>query len=93
MEILPDFGLDAGNRRYRDKTTARNHSPAFKAKVALAAIRGEQTLVELSQLRWRILAGMGRPPLNLTRLYVNSRRRILPAPITWSEHTAVEIHP
>ena len=27
----------------------RNHSPAFKAKVALAAIRGEQTLVELSQ--------------------------------------------
>jgi len=27
----------------------RNHSPAFKAKVALAAIRGERTLVELSQ--------------------------------------------
>ena len=27
----------------------RNHNPAFKAKVALAAIRGEQTLVELSQ--------------------------------------------
>ncbi|WP_182506190.1 IS3 family transposase [Brucella anthropi] len=27
----------------------RNHSPAFKAKVALAAIRGEQTRVELSQ--------------------------------------------
>ncbi|MCM2435381.1 IS3 family transposase [Agrobacterium rosae] len=27
----------------------RNHSPTFKAKVALAAIRGEQTLVELSQ--------------------------------------------
>ncbi len=27
----------------------RNHSPAFKAKVALAAISGEQTLVELSQ--------------------------------------------
>ena len=27
----------------------RNHSPAFKAKVALAAIRGEQTLVELCQ--------------------------------------------
>ena len=27
----------------------RNHSPAFKAKVALAAIRDEQTLVELSQ--------------------------------------------
>ena len=27
----------------------RNHSPAFKAKVALAALRGEQALVELSQ--------------------------------------------
>ena len=27
----------------------RNHSPAFKAKVALAAIRGEQTLAELVQ--------------------------------------------
>lgn len=27
----------------------RNHSPTFKAKVVLAAIRGEQTLVELSQ--------------------------------------------
>jgi transposase-like protein len=26
-----------------------NQSPAFKAKVALGAIRGEQTLVELSQ--------------------------------------------
>ncbi len=26
-----------------------NRSPAFKAKVALTAIRGEQTLVELSQ--------------------------------------------
>ena len=26
-----------------------NYTPAFKAKVALAAIRGEQTLVELSQ--------------------------------------------
>ena len=26
----------------------RNHSPAFKAKVALAAIRGEQTLAELA---------------------------------------------
>ena len=26
-----------------------HHRPALKAKVALAAIRGEQTLVELSQ--------------------------------------------
>ncbi|HSG35551.1 MAG TPA: transposase, partial [Sphingomonadaceae bacterium] len=27
----------------------RNHSPAFKAKVALAAINGEKTLIELAQ--------------------------------------------
>jgi len=27
----------------------RNHSPQFKAKVALAAIRGEQTAAELAQ--------------------------------------------
>ena len=27
----------------------RNHSPAFKAKVALAAIKGEQTVAELAQ--------------------------------------------
>ena len=27
----------------------RNHSPAFKAKVALAAIKGEKTLTELAQ--------------------------------------------
>ena len=27
----------------------RNHSPAFKAKVALAALKGEKTLTELAQ--------------------------------------------
>ena len=27
----------------------RNHTPAFKAKVALAAIRGEKTLADLAQ--------------------------------------------
>jgi transposase len=32
------------------KRTRRNHTPAFKAKVALAAIKGEKTLAELSQL-------------------------------------------
>jgi transposase-like protein len=28
----------------------RNHSPAFKAKVALAAVRGDKTLAELAKL-------------------------------------------
>ena len=32
------------------KRPRRNHSPAFKAKVALAAVRGEKTLAELAQL-------------------------------------------
>ncbi len=31
------------------KRPRRNHSPAFKAKVALAAIRGEKTLAELAE--------------------------------------------
>lgn len=31
------------------KRPRRNHSPAFKAKVALAAVKGEKTLPELAQ--------------------------------------------
>src|SRR3954465_2586975 len=31
------------------KRTRRTHAPAFKAKVALAAIKGEKTLSELAQ--------------------------------------------
>jgi transposase len=31
------------------KRTRRNHTPAFKAKVALAAVKGEKTLSELAQ--------------------------------------------
>ena len=30
------------------KRTRRNHSPAFKAKVALAAIKGERTIQQLA---------------------------------------------
>ncbi len=33
---------------HRALLTRRNHAPAFKAKVALAAVRGEKTLAELS---------------------------------------------
>jgi transposase len=32
------------------KRTRRNHTPAFKAKLALTAIKGEKTLAELAQL-------------------------------------------
>jgi transposase-like protein len=32
------------------RRTRRNHTPAFKAKVALAAIKGEKTLAELATL-------------------------------------------
>jgi transposase-like protein len=32
------------------RRTRRNHTPAFKAKVALAAVKGEKTLNELAQL-------------------------------------------
>ncbi len=31
------------------KRTRRNHNPAFKAKVALAALKGEKTLADLAQ--------------------------------------------
>jgi transposase-like protein len=31
------------------RRSRRNHSPVFKAKVALAAIRGDKTLAELAQ--------------------------------------------
>jgi transposase len=30
-------------------TTRRNHTPVFKLKVALAAVKGEKTLAELAQ--------------------------------------------
>ena len=32
------------------KRARRNHTPAFKAKVALAAVKGDKTLAELAQL-------------------------------------------
>ena len=32
------------------RRTRRNHTPAFKATVALAAVKGEKTLAELAQL-------------------------------------------
>jgi transposase-like protein len=50
VKFLPESGQyayrtgEAMTRRPR-----RNHTPAFKAKVALAAVKGEKTLAELAQ--------------------------------------------
>lgn len=41
--------IAASEEMHMTRRPRRNHSPAFKAKVAVAAIRGEKTLVELSQ--------------------------------------------
>jgi transposase-like protein len=35
--------------QHMSKRPRRNHAPAFKAKVALDALKGDQTIVELSQ--------------------------------------------
>jgi transposase-like protein len=41
--------LAANQEHSMTKKSRRTHSPAFKAKVALAAIKGETTLAELAQ--------------------------------------------
>ena len=51
MEFLPDSGhavpVESGDTM--SKRTRRTHTPAFKAKVALAAIKGEPTLAPLAE--------------------------------------------
>lgn len=41
--------IAASEEKHLTRRPRRNHSPAFKAKVAVAAIKGEKSLVELSQ--------------------------------------------
>jgi len=48
--FLPDGSQDGCETGAEmSKRPRRNHSPAFKAKVALAAVMGENTLAELAQ--------------------------------------------
>ncbi len=39
---LTTASMDAVNQERRCQRTRRNHTPAFKAKVALAAVKGER---------------------------------------------------
>jgi len=51
VEFLPDSGhadaRESGETMKR--RPRRNHTPGFKAKVALAAIKGDRTLVQLAE--------------------------------------------
>jgi transposase len=46
--FLPGCGLMPGTGDTNARRPRRNHSPAFKAKVALAAVKGEKSLAELA---------------------------------------------
>lgn len=51
VDFLPESGEDfaADQEHSMSKRIRRTHSPAFKAKVALAAVKGEKTLSDLAQ--------------------------------------------
>ena len=51
MEFLPDGGHAVAREsgETMSRRPRRNHAPAFKAKVALAAIKGDRTLAELAE--------------------------------------------
>ena len=51
MEFLPDSGhaVPGEYGETMSRRPRRNHSPAFKAKVALAAIKGDRTLAQLAE--------------------------------------------
>jgi transposase len=51
VDFPPDSGEDCrASGEIMTRRARRNHTPAFKAKVALAALKGERTLTELAQL-------------------------------------------
>ena len=51
MEFLPDSGhvVPSESGDIMSRRPRRNHVPAFKAKVALAAIKGDRTLAQLAE--------------------------------------------
>jgi len=50
VEVLVVSGLGwPGRGEQMSRRPRRNHTAAFKAKVALAALKGEKTLTELAQ--------------------------------------------
>ena len=72
MEFLPDSGhaMARESGEIMKRRPHRNHTPAFKAKVALAAIKGDRTLAELAEqfdvhpnqiTTWKASLRAGRP--------------------------------
>jgi transposase len=50
VDFLPDSGENGRNSGAQmTKRTRRNHTPAFKAKVALAAVKGDRTIAQLAE--------------------------------------------
>ena len=51
MEFLPDSEHGCGSRirSIDDQEPRRNHAPAFKAKVAIAAIKSERTIAQIAE--------------------------------------------
>jgi transposase len=51
VEFLPDGGhaVPSESGEIMTRRRRRNHTPGFKAKVALAAIKGDRTLAELAE--------------------------------------------
>jgi transposase len=49
VELQPEIGMMPGTGETMSRRPRRNHSPAFKATVARAAIKDEKTLAELAE--------------------------------------------
>jgi transposase-like protein len=51
VEFLPDSGhaVPSESGETMSRRPRRNHTPGFKAKVARAAIKGDQTLAQLAE--------------------------------------------